>query len=151
GALLHDLLPKEAEISVLPDDSPASWDTINQADLFAGNTSVRLHLPVATLAVILNHLLQPFDESFAAADFGTGIIRFNFAADEAQSIALIKQMRAEAAAVGGNLFIERAAPEIKNQLGAWNEVSDLAKLMRGVKRNFDPESLLNPGRFVAGI
>ncbi len=149
--LLSDLLQKDSEIAVLPHDSSASWDTINQADLSGGNVTVRLHLPVATLATAFAKVLPASDESYLAADFGTGIIRINFAADEAQAISLIKQMRAEAEAVGGNIFIERAAPQIKEQLGAWNEVSDLATLMRGVKRNFDPEGLLNAGRFVAGI
>ena len=150
-ALLQDLFEKNTEITVVP-EKDTTWDTINQMDSFGGNTSVRLSVPLSTTGTIFTQVLQLCKEySFAAADFGVGIIHLNFAADELQAIALIKEVRKTAAAIGGNLFIERATPEIKNELSAWNEVGDLAKLMRGLKRNFDPENLLNPGRFVAGI
>jgi FAD/FMN-containing dehydrogenase len=33
----------------------------------------------------------------------------------------------------------------------WGEVGETAPLMRALKEKFDPQSLLNPGRFVAGI
>lgn len=150
--LLQDLFEKNTEITVSPEKKEGTWHTINQVDTFEGNTSVRFNVPLSTTGAIFTQVLQLCKEySFAAADFGTGIIRINFTASEQQAIELITKMRQEAATVGGNLFIERATPEIKNQLGAWNEVGDLAKLMRGLKRNFDPESLLNPGRYVAGI
>jgi glycolate oxidase FAD binding subunit len=151
-ALLQDLFEKDTEIRVVPEKKETAWDTINQVDSFEGNTIVRLQVPLSTTATIFTQMLQVCGEyAFAAADFGTGIIRINFTASKQQAIELIKKMRLESSAVGGNLFIERASSEIKNQLGAWNDVGDLARLMRGLKRNFDPESLLNPGRFVAGI
>lgn len=52
---------------------------------------------------------------------------------------------------GGSLVIERAPAEIKSMLDVWGEVGPTARLMREVKAKFDPQSLLNPGRFVAGI
>ena len=113
---------------------------------------VKLNLPVANVATVSQKIFNLFDNYyFSTLDFGVGTMKIAFTADEQQAMNLIKQLRQEASAVGGNLFIERASPEIKNQLGTWDEVGDLAKLMRGLKRNFDPEGLLNPGRFVAGI
>lgn len=52
---------------------------------------------------------------------------------------------------GGSLVIERAPAEIRSMLDVWGEVGPNARLMREVKAKFDPQSLLNTGRFVAGI
>ena len=51
----------------------------------------------------------------------------------------------------GSLVVERVPSEIKSILDVWGEVGPTARLMREVKAKLDPMSLLNPGRFVAGI
>jgi len=33
----------------------------------------------------------------------------------------------------------------------WGPVGDAYPLMRGLKEQFDPERILNPGRFVGGL
>ena len=74
-----------------------------------------------------------------------------FDADDESAIETIKQLRADAAAMGGTLFVERAPAIVKQQVDAWGEVGATTSLMRSIKAKFDPQSLLNPGRFVAGI
>jgi glycolate oxidase FAD binding subunit len=49
------------------------------------------------------------------------------------------------------MLILRAPDEIKSQIDVWGEVGPGRGLMRALKEKFDPEALLNPGRFVAGI
>ena len=49
------------------------------------------------------------------------------------------------------MVILRAPDEVKEKLDVWGEVGTTARLMRELKKNFDPHALLNPGRFVAGI
>jgi glycolate oxidase FAD binding subunit len=47
--------------------------------------------------------------------------------------------------------IEKAPAEIRGEAEAWGDVGSTAPLMRSLKEKFDPRSLLNPGKFVAGI
>ncbi|MFN0087558.1 MAG: FAD-binding oxidoreductase [Blastocatellia bacterium] len=63
----------------------------------------------------------------------------------------LAELRRMARERGGALVILHAPAEISQQLDAWGEVGGTADLMRALKERFDPNSLLNPGRFVSGI
>jgi FAD/FMN-containing dehydrogenase len=38
-----------------------------------------------------------------------------------------------------------------SRIDAWGDPGPTAHLMHSIKRQYDPQRLLNPGRFVAGI
>lgn len=61
------------------------------------------------------------------------------------------ELRTKAQARGGNMVILRAPLELKAHLDVWGEIGLTANIMHALKQKFDPQSLLNPGRFVAGI
>jgi glycolate oxidase FAD binding subunit len=63
----------------------------------------------------------------------------------------LAEMRRLAQARGGQMLILRAPDEIKSQIDVWGEAGPTEGLMRALKEKFDPNRLLNPGRFVAGI
>jgi glycolate oxidase FAD binding subunit len=44
-----------------------------------------------------------------------------------------------------------APHQLKEGLDVWGPPPATLSLMRGLKQQFDPHGLLNPGRFVAGI
>jgi glycolate oxidase FAD binding subunit len=52
---------------------------------------------------------------------------------------------------GGQLVILRATDDVKTQLDVWGDVGSTTGLMLALKEKFDPQRLLNMGRFVAGI
>ena len=61
-------------------------------------------------------------------------------------------LRERVVAAHGNLIIESAPPELKQQLDVWGPVAPRARnLMQQLKARFDERNLLNPGRFVSGI
>jgi glycolate oxidase FAD binding subunit len=62
----------------------------------------------------------------------------------------LKSFRASLEAVGGSLAIAHH-PASMPPLDAWGELGDALPLMLAVKRQFDPQGTLNPGRFVGGI
>jgi glycolate oxidase FAD binding subunit len=64
---------------------------------------------------------------------------------------LLLELREAAQTRGGQMLIQRAPAELKNQLDVWGEVGANAALLRGIKQQFDPLGRLNFGRFVAGI
>jgi len=86
-----------------------------------------------------------------------GVVRVHARSDwlsrlkTAQRPRRISELRQLAQQRGGSLIIERAPDEIRTMLDVWGEAGMNARLMREVKAKFDPLSLLNPGRFVAGI
>ncbi len=63
----------------------------------------------------------------------------------------LAEMRRLTQSRGGQMTILRAPEEIKSQLDVWGEAGPTESLMRALKEKFDPNALLNPGRFVAGI
>lgn len=52
---------------------------------------------------------------------------------------------------GGSVVVLQAPPEVKSMIDAWGPASDAIPLMRRVKAEMDPRSVLNPGRFIGGI
>lgn len=50
---------------------------------------------------------------------------------------------------GGSLTILQHLPE--NSMGRWGKLPDSVDLMRRIKQQFDPNGILNPGRFLGGI
>jgi glycolate oxidase FAD binding subunit len=62
----------------------------------------------------------------------------------------LTNLRGKIETLGGSLVIT-LRPDAMRQLDAWGNAGDAIELMRAVKRQFDPKSTLNPGRFVGGI
>jgi glycolate oxidase FAD binding subunit len=69
-----------------------------------------------------------------------------------QLAAILDPLREEIAGEGGSVVVERAPASMKAQLDVWGPIpaASLA-IMERLKREFDPDGLLNPGRFVGGL
>ena len=63
----------------------------------------------------------------------------------------LTQLRQSAMAAQGNLIIETAPSELKRHIDVWGSVGDTLSLMKQVKAKFDPDGLLNPGRFISSL
>ena len=53
--------------------------------------------------------------------------------------------------VGGTAVVIHAPTPIKETLDVWGEPTSAIDTMRNLKRQYDPNRLLNPGRFMGGI
>lgn len=53
--------------------------------------------------------------------------------------------------LGGRVTIEWAPAALKRTVNVWGPTRDDLSLMQGLKREFDPDRVLNPGRFVGGL
>ncbi|MFH1057177.1 MAG: FAD-binding oxidoreductase [Pseudomonadota bacterium] len=60
-------------------------------------------------------------------------------------------LRAKAVALGGTLVVQAGAPELKDAVGAWGPARPDWGLMMHIKRELDPDLLLNRGRFLGGL
>jgi glycolate oxidase FAD binding subunit len=56
--------------------------------------------------------------------------------------------RLAAEAAGGSLVLLAAPDEVKKEAGAWGSPPETLDVMRRMKDAFDPDHLLNPGRFL---
>jgi glycolate oxidase FAD binding subunit len=64
---------------------------------------------------------------------------------------IIRTVRVEVAELGGNAFVQTMPAALHESIDAWDEPSASIALMREIKKQFDPNYTLNPGRFVGGI
>jgi glycolate oxidase FAD binding subunit len=53
--------------------------------------------------------------------------------------------------IGGHAVIEWCPTELKHKLNVWSATREDFPLMQKVKKVFDPQGILSPGRFVGGI
>lgn len=92
------------------------------------------------------------------SEAGSGIIRYYLTGDtdspeqfEQGVTKAIKRLRAFAQEAEGSLVVLEAPPKIKSKVDVWGSIGNALPLMRGLKEQFDPDRVLNPGRFVGGI
>ncbi len=60
-------------------------------------------------------------------------------------------LRRRCAGSGGHMVVETVRPEVKAGFDVWGYDAPALEIMRRIKREFDPQALLNRGRFVGGI
>lgn len=65
--------------------------------------------------------------------------------------AALDALRERAARRGAQAMIERCPVDLKREVDVFGDSGDALNLMRSVKRRFDPQRVLNPGRFAGRI
>jgi glycolate oxidase FAD binding subunit len=119
--------------------------------------SLRLSGLPADLAALVDDCEKILPPAHLRAHAGNGIVRIHAPAGWLEGFKTkersrkLAELRRLTQARGGQLVIQRAPEEVRAQLDVWGEVGATAALMRGLKERFDPQTQLNPGRFVAGI
>jgi len=135
------------------DDAPGWWGAEPVAD---GEVLLKLTHEIAGLG----HLFTALDDVCAAiglpahvrGSVGVGAVTVGLAGvADAQALARwVTSLRERASSFGGTVVVLEAPGDFKADLDVWGPVGGL-QLMRAVKRQFDPENRLAPGRFVGGI
>jgi glycolate oxidase FAD binding subunit len=109
------------------------------------------------VGVILSRLTELGARLSAPPDLtcrcGNGLIYGSLALDggaeqSARVAHALAQLRSYLASLRGYLVVESAPAAFKAQFDCWGELGPQAEVMAGLKREFDPRRMLNPGRFV---
>jgi glycolate oxidase FAD binding subunit len=108
-------------------------------------------LPAKTAAILQGFKSLPQNIAAACVADATGIITVALTAPPAQTAALIDDLRARLRADGGMAVVLRTAADISDDIDRWGGSPPAIAVMRAVKQQFDPNRLLNPGKFVGGI
>ena len=136
-----------------------TWQALLDLELATPPDQLRLRLgapPAALLEAhaqierILPNARGATARWIAAADSGVLFVETPFD-DVDQSARRIEAVRGALVPLGGNLTIEQAPPALKRRVDIWGPAGEGARLMHRIKREFDPQRRLNPGRFVDGI
>ncbi len=153
-----------AEVDTVDGDAAASlWRRL--ADFGWGEETEPL---AAARASILPTAVAPLLENLVATGQGAsaapaviaqpgygGISLFWFDDEEVQSdesvLESVSGARALVREMGGRLVIERCPPDVKSVMDVWDDVGESLDVMRRMKEQYDPGSILNPGRFAGGI
>ena len=135
--------------AIKPGDDQAAEAWADIAD-FNAPLVIRLSVPIAAVQEVFEKTLSDQAGCVAAADIGTGIIRLALDT-HGSAVEKVDQLRARAAAAGGTAMIEKAPTAVRLAADAWGSVGSTAEIMRSVKARFDPQSMLNPGKFVLGL
>ena len=73
------------------------------------------------------------------------------ASDPEEAAIALRGIQSAAARMGGAAIVERCPDEVKARIDVWGEQPSGMQIMRRLKRQFDPQNILNPGRFVGGL
>jgi glycolate oxidase FAD binding subunit len=115
---------------------------------------------IAKISVLPTQIAEAYEElaksgaanrvRFSAVFYAIGIGAIYLAGGPADLAAALQSFRGKIEQLGGSLVIAHR-PDAMPNVDAWGSAGDAIELMRAVKRQFDPKSTLNPGRFVGGI
>ena len=136
-------------MEVCGDKEADLWTNVNDLDEQA-SFAIRLSVPLSAAVAVYEQLLDENRYTVAVSP-DSGIVRAAWDGSDDAAVAFIKRWRAAAQRIGGTLFIEKAPTLVRQRADAWGEVGAAEQLMKAIKSKFDPQSILNPGRFVAGI
>lgn len=143
------------------DDTNALWHTI--ADLPAtlreaspNALCVRLSVPPKELqnalrVIFSNAQTQKLQPPRVFAHAAGATIYASVDGDHAALETFATQLRAETHKLHGHLMMEQIPATLRKQINAWDDTEATLKLMQSIKQKFDPNHILNPGRFVGGI
>ncbi len=138
------------------DDTQKFWRAI--ADLpatlrehFSDALLVRVSVPPKELPSALRVLMDFPSPPRIFSHAAVASIYASFQDAYASPETFVAQLRARVHELHGHIIVEHAASTLKKNLNAWNDVGASFKLMQALKRKFDPNNILNPGRFVGGI
>lgn len=123
---------------------------------------------ICKASVLISEVESIFEEAYnnininILSHIGNGIVLIRFAtnsnnssSDSDQELSrlskTISKLRGKCVQKGGNLIIEAAPPQLKSMLDVWGAPKSDFRVMKGIKSELDPHSVLSPGRFLGGI
>jgi glycolate oxidase FAD binding subunit len=161
AATAAELLGEVGETEVLgPGGTEAALSQLGATPWEKEEVGIKVAVPPAELPGAFADLGPGFrwGSGRLAAHAGTGVLKVGLTgpdpanADQLEAFAgFLAEARARLAVRQGSLVVAEAPPALKRAVDVWGPPGDAVDLMRRVKRQFDPDRQMSPGRFVGGI
>ncbi len=140
------------EVEAMTGDAEVElWRAVRDFGWNTQRAAVRLTVPSGEAPAALGDLqaLLPASADLVA-HLGTGIL---WIAAEAADVtpALMSALRELAVEHSGYLLLARGPRALKAMGDVWSPEPQALPVMQALKKTFDPHSIFNPGRFVAGL
>ena len=81
----------------------------------------------------------------------TGLMTVSMTSPPEIALGLLDHLRERVDASGGSVVVLQAPGQLRGKVDVWGPDRGTLPLMREIKRRFDPNRILNPGRFVGNI
>ncbi len=134
------------------------WQSRQQLFSLPGSTIIKVSMlpsEICSVAVELQRFADAKNVELDLVAQASGLMTVALApTDEASTdalFALINHLRARLHATGGSAVVLQLPAIFRGRIDVWDCQSDALPLMREIKRRFDPNRVLSPGRFVGGI
>ncbi|GJM16596.1 MAG: glycolate oxidase [Thermodesulfobacteriota bacterium] len=123
------------------------WDLVK-----AESVVCKVGILVTQIPAVLNMVKQLSDENgveiFVSTRAGNGICIIAIRGEGSSITNALNDMRDFISTFGGSLVIQEASTEIKEQFDIWGDIGSGLGIMKRIKSNFDPDNILNPGRYI---
>ncbi|MEA5574231.1 FAD-binding oxidoreductase [Calothrix sp. UHCC 0171] len=138
------------------DDEVNLWERLKQLIQFSGETATGessiILCKVGLMPTVATELLNQVEMGLIHMSSGLGMLRFVCDVEvESKVINKLEKLRFFCQENNGFLTILAAPTIVKQKLDVWGYAGNSLSLMRRIKQQFDPNNILNPGRFVGGI
>ncbi len=121
-------------------------------DDIANRAVLKVSLPHSEICNFLARVqLLPYGVSAHAVAQAHGLLLLRLEGASSELAGIVGTLSAEVRELGGTLFIQSAPAALRESINVWGAPPAAIALMREIKRQFDPNRTLNPGRFVGGI
>jgi len=87
-------------------------------------------------------------KAYISARAGNGILIVSIKGEVSSIIDSLNSLRGFVSLIGGHLILQEAPYEIKAGVSVWGDFGSGLSIMKKIKFNFDPNNLLNPGRYI---
>jgi glycolate oxidase FAD binding subunit len=137
------------------DEWQSAWSQLVELPAVLAADGAAVWLKVSVLPTRVADLGQALEELNSGdwslvAHAGSGVV-YLITRESPHLADVVTKLRDRVRELGGSLVVERAPAEIKTRVGTWGPPRSDFPLMRGLKTAFDPNGILNPGRFIGGV
>jgi len=134
-------------------DQRRSWNHIQDFSLQPERLVFRVTVPRVAVAQCARMLEQGGTAEIRPAIMGDALAGTLWVAEPENRLPARRfaQLLSLAERCRGHAVMYAAPPKVKENIDIWGPPPPAFPLMRALKRQFDPEALLNPGRFIGGL
>jgi glycolate oxidase FAD binding subunit len=138
----------------LSESAETAWQAQQELNNGKGAVILKVSLlpgDLCTVTAELQEWATRNDMEIALVAQATGLMTVALKSTPSAAIAFIEHLRRRLKASGGSVVARQIPEELRSSMDAWGCDSNALLLMREIKRRFDPNRILNPGRFVGNI